>query len=95
MFLDEGSVTRLYDWWESAEPREGERDLVREFLESLKDGSWSSRWNVRRDLAGSPHSASRWNIWLNDELVAVADMDYDGYPDLVALTLVRTGRAPD
>ncbi len=89
MFLDEGSAHRLDDWWQSHQPREGERERVIEFLETLQDGSWRTRWYARRDVAGSPYAAQRWTVWLNDALVAIADLDYDGITGQVALTLVR------
>lgn len=88
MYLDEESVGHLQDWWVS-ELREGERELVREFLETLENETWRTRWYALRDLAGSPHAAERWNIWLSDGLLAITDLHVYGEPGRVSVTLVR------
>lgn len=53
----------LADWWDSAKPKEGDHQLVKELLRTIADGTWTSRWYDPEDLAndqpGRPLKAFR------------------------------------
>ena len=90
MEIDRESLERLTVWILSdPSGREGDRQLIMEFLTSVSDGSWPTRWHRTQNLAPE-HGSYEYVVHLRDGLQLVIVLDYEAEPDLMQVPVIRS-----
>lgn len=86
MEIERSSLEQLYDLV-SYPPsgRDGDGQLIVDFIQSIEDGEWLQRWRVIRDLFAPDLGSAQYVVYLREGLAFRVVCDYNGQPEVAAI----------